>query len=575
MLKQTIIQVFHSGVLKARDKEQAEKIVLLNKCLYIGILVFIPNIIYEASLNIPYTLAIDICFLISMFVALLLTKNGFYFVARNQAIISANLILLGGSYVEGIVAGNYIIYLPLIVLFSVLIKVKEEKRTILIMLGITSLCIVLSFLICPQESTTQSISAAVYKTMFAGNIALSFVLIIIFTYMVSVITLDKEKQMAKAKEIAEESTRVKSMFLSNMSHELRTPLNGIIGTSNLLLQEEYLNAQKEHLNVLKLSSEHMLTLVNDILDFNKMEAGKLELQQKQVNLFKLLGQMGTLFARQFEKKSVRFALEIDQQLDIPVLTDDTRLNQVLNNLLSNALKFTHRGEVKLAANASSINSDFMVVKFAVEDTGIGIEANKMQNIFESFTQADAKTTRQYGGTGLGLSISKKILQAFDSDLLVKSDPGKGSAFYFTIQFRRSASNKPYITEKRKKEFGSLRGLHLLLAEDNSVNMRVARKFLQSWDVSITEAVNGLEAIECSKLEQFDLLLLDLEMPEMDGYTALSEIRKTNKSIPAIAFTAAMFPNINAHLEEKGFNGFVTKPFRPEELYNKIKQYKRT
>lgn len=574
MLKQIIIQLFNSGASKARDSQQAEKMVLLNKCLYTGVFVFIPNLIYEASLQIPYTLILDFCFLASIIVALLLNRNGFYFAARNQAIISANLILLTGSYLEGIAAGNYIIYLPLIVLFSVLIKAKEERKTILIMLGLTSLCLALSFLICPQESNIQNIAPAVYKTMFAGNVALSFILVTVFTYMVSVITLDKEKQMIKAKEIAEESTRVKSMFLSNMSHELRTPLNGIIGTSNLLLQEEYLHAQKDHLNVLKLSSEHMLTLVNDILDFNKMEAGKLELQQKQVNLFKLLGQAEIIFSRQFEEKGVRFVLEIDQQLDILIITDDTRLNQVLNNLLSNALKFTHKGEVKLFAKAEFVNSDFITVKFAVEDTGIGIAANKIHNIFESFTQADAKTTRQYGGTGLGLSISKKIIEAFDSDLLVKSEPGKGSAFYFNIQFKRNASNKPYITQKRKKEFDSLRGLHLLLAEDNSVNMRVARKFLESWDVSITEAVNGLEAIERSRSEKFDVLLLDLEMPEMDGYTALKEIRKINNSIPAVAFTAAMFPNINTHLKEKGFNDFVTKPFRPEELYDKIKKYKK-
>jgi CheY-like chemotaxis protein len=159
-------------------------------------------------------------------------------------------------------------------------------------------------------------------------------------------------------------------------------------------------------------------------------------------------------------------------------------------------------------------------------------------------------------------------------LLVESEVGKGSTFYFTIEFRRSASNKPDIAEKRQKEFDSLRGLHLLLAEDNIVNMRVARRFLESWNVNITDAVNGLEAVEHSQFKQFDVLLLDLEMPEMDGYTALTEIRKTNKSIPAIAFTAAMFPNINEHLEEKGFNGFVAKPFRHEDFYNKIRKYKK-
>jgi signal transduction histidine kinase/CheY-like chemotaxis protein len=572
MLKPFVIRLVNAGASRTGDKEQAEKIVILNKCLYAGLLLFIPNLVYEISLRLPYTAIIDCCFLSVVIFALIINRYGYYLAARNIAITSANLVLLSGNFAEGTAAGNYIIYLPLIVLFSVLVKLKEEKKTVMLLLALTCLCIVLCFLACPYESTIQAIPPQVYKSMFRGNVALSFILIIVFTYLVSVITFEKERQMSLAREIAEESTRAKSMFLSNMSHELRTPLNGIIGTSNLLLQENYLAGQKEHLHVLKLSSEHMLTLVNDILDFNKMEAGKVELQQKQVNLFKLLGQTEALFSRQFEKKGVRFAVEKDVLLNTPVLTDDTRLNQVLNNLLSNALKFTHKGEVILSAAVKQMTSDVIQVAFAVKDTGIGIAPDKLLPIFESFTQADAKTTRQYGGTGLGLSISKKIAEAFNSHLLVESEPGKGSTFYFDISFKRNGSSKPYITEKRKTGFESLRGLHLLLAEDNAINMRVAKKFLESWDIRISEATNGLEAVQKSREEPFDLLLLDLEMPEMDGYTALAEIRKFNTAIPAIAFTAAMFPGINTHLEAKGFNDFVTKPFRPEELYTKIKRF---
>jgi signal transduction histidine kinase/CheY-like chemotaxis protein len=566
-------RVYNSGITKTIDPAKAEKMYLLNQLLFWGVLIYIPNLVYEISLNLPWTSALDGVFMILMLISFFINRMGHYGWARNITLISVNIILVLASYSEGLLAGNYLFYLPLIVLFALLVRINEEKKIVFVLFLINALCISLSFLVCPQQSTIQNMTPVIYNTMFKANLATAFILTAGFTYLVALVNFDKEKQMIKAKLKAEEISTAKSEFLSNMSHELRTPLNGIIGTSNLLLQEDYLQAQKEHLDILKYSSEHILLLINDILDFSKIEAGKLELEKKQVNLHSLLSQVQALFARQFREKGLEFIVEKDRQLDIYVIADETRLNQVLNNLLSNALKFTNKGKVVMSARVESLTDDSISVRFGVKDTGIGIPEDKLSRVFESFTQADAKTTRKYGGTGLGLSISKKIIEAFNGELSIDSRHGGGSEFYFTIAFLKAPAPEKYADENVKKDFKSLKGLKLLIEEDNKINMLVARKFLEAWDVTITEAENGIEAVKLCRHEKFDLLLLDLEMPEMDGYTALKEIRNIYNGIPAIAFTAAMFTDIDKHLQQEGFNDFLRKPFRPEDLYNKIKQYK--
>jgi CheY-like chemotaxis protein len=268
-------------------------------------------------------------------------------------------------------------------------------------------------------------------------------------------------------------------------------------------------------------------------------------------------------------KGLTFRTSIDSGLDLELLTDQTRLHQILNNLLSNAIKFTDEGLVSLSCRCLSKTSQKAIIKFEVEDTGIGIPGSKHKEIFESFTQADANTTRKYGGTGLGLAISKKLVEMFEGELQVESEPGKGSKFSFTIELNINHNWKKYIEEQKPKMQSSLVGIKLLIAEDNHVNMSIARRFLVKWGVEVAEAVNGKEALEKFKQEKYDLLLIDLEMPEMDGATALKEIRKMNALIPAVAFTAAVYDNMHVDLLAKGFNDFIHKPFRPEELHNKI------
>ena len=378
-----------------------------------------------------------------------------------------------------------------------------------------------------------------------------------------------EFELMKAKEKAETAARVKSRFLSNMSHELRTPLNGIIGASNILLQEDYLPAQKDQLDILKYSSEHMMTLISDILDYNKIEAGKLELAEESLNLKTFVQNVISQFEGQVSAKGLDFQTFIDERVDTEFLTDETRLYQVLSNLLSNAIKFTEQGIISLEVKKIFATSSKASVQFLVKDSGIGIPKSKHKEIFESFTQADVNTTRRYGGTGLGLAIIKKLIGMFNSELVLESDEGQGSCFYFTVELKVNENRKLYINEEKAKGLQPIEGVRILIAEDNPINLSVAKRFLSKWGVEVHEATNGKIAVDKFSSGEYDLLLLDLEMPEMDGVTALREIRKLNPTIPAIAFTAAVYDNMQTDLLQKGFTDFIHKPFRPEDLHGKI------
>jgi signal transduction histidine kinase len=382
--------------------------------------------------------------------------------------------------------------------------------------------------------------------------------------------LDAEQQKEaylEEKNRAEAATQAKSQFLSHMSHELRTPLNGIIGSVQLLLQEEIHSSQRNHFQVLQYSSEHMLRLINDVLDFSKIEAGVTELHPLSFNLQQTLYKLKAVHEGQFTERGLKMHFEVDKRLNRQFITDETRLIQVLSNLLSNALKFTRQGSVRLVVQLEAMNREAAQIYFAVIDTGIGISEMQLGKIFEAFRQAETSTTRNYGGTGLGLTISKELVTLMGGELKVDSHPGKGSQFYFTLDL-------PFGEEKAPKwdapqALPNLRGIRILIADDSPVNRTIARSFLERWQAIVDEADNGREALELISANAYDLLLLDLHMPDMDGYEAIVEIRKMNPVIPAIAFTAALMKEIENKLLELGFNGFLQKPFRPEELFEKI------
>jgi CheY-like chemotaxis protein len=272
-----------------------------------------------------------------------------------------------------------------------------------------------------------------------------------------------------------------------------------------------------------------------------------------------------------EGHEVAFELDIDDALDAEIVSDELRLNQVMNNLLSNARKFTLSGHIRLTARLESTDGQHLQVFFSVSDTGIGIQPQKIRQIFESFTQADAETTRRFGGTGLGLAISRHIVEQMGGRLEARSIPEKGSEFFFTLRLRIGRAVRSIIQEGKEGDLAPLTGLRILIAEDNPVNMIVAKRFLHKWDVTVDEATNGLQLLECFSRNEYDLLLVDLEMPEMDGTEAVARVRESSPDIPIIAFTAAVYENIQDDLIRKGFNDFIPKPFKPAALHRKIRQ----
>ena len=526
-------------------------------------------------------------------IAIWCNHKGWYAAAKTILLSSNSLILLlFANMVDGN-ASAVAFFFPVLTCYVVFYDILKEWKTVLINLSITACCILLCLMLPHQFFGQVPLPAYMSGNISRLNFLLAFCAFTFYIFLIIKVKLqtetlliqswetaeimaNKSEQMAYQltiqKDKAEQASRTKSLFLSNMSHELRTPLNGIIGTTNILLQEHKDGNINQQLDVLKYSSEHMLVIINDILDFNKIEAGKLQLDRNIFNLRVLIDKISTVFTDQFQAKALQFKIEFDERLNKEVVADDTRLTQVLSNLISNALKFTHHGSVTLNVHLESSTSDVMIVSFSVSDTGIGISENNRSAIFLSFTQADTKTNRQYGGTGLGLTISQKIVEMFGGRLKVDSEEGKGSRFYFNIPLRVNHSKKPFVNEEKVKQLQPLDGLEVLLAEDNKINMLVARRFLSSWNINLREATNGQEAVELFKTHSFHLILLDLEMPVMDGYEAMCEIRKLDPSVPALAFTASVFDNMHARLTNAGFNDFMTKPFRPEELHKKILTY---
>jgi signal transduction histidine kinase/CheY-like chemotaxis protein len=387
---------------------------------------------------------------------------------------------------------------------------------------------------------------------------------------------EPEKELDRYKARLENSVKVKTRFLSSMSHELRTPLNGIIGTSNLMMEDETISAKaREQLKLQLYSSEHMLSIINDILDFSKIDSGKMEFSWQTFNLPGILQKIESTFENQFKNNGLDFELLLDDKLHgINVVSDPVKFSQVLNNLISNALKFTLQGKVVLQAMVDDETAENISVVFKVKDTGIGIKEDKLDIIFEGFSQVHADDLkRKFGGTGLGLTISKKMAELFGGSLTVESEFGKGSCFTFSINFKKQGQvQRPVIQPDIPFAQVDIRGVRVLIVEDNEINAAVLKGFLLKWGIRVKEAGNGIHALELLKYHKFDLILMDLEMPEMNGYTAVNIIRETDKTIPVIAFTATLLEDMNALVAEEGFDDYILKPFRPAELKKKIEMY---
>ncbi|MBG9375392.1 response regulator [Panacibacter sp. DH6] len=380
-----------------------------------------------------------------------------------------------------------------------------------------------------------------------------------------------ENELISAKEIAEKASRAKSEFLSVMSHEIRTPLNAIIGLSYIIMAANDLNPTQQHnIKTLHISAQNLLVLINDILDFNRIEEGRITLSETNVDLCSLIKNIRAAHNQSAQERGNKIRLMIDQDVPALVVSDEVRLNQVFTNLLSNAIKFTQNGQVTFEASVVSQTVNTVAIMFSVQDTGIGIAGDKLEMIFDKFTQADAEITRSFGGSGLGLSIVRKLLKLFHSDVSLESEIGKGSRFYFTIEFEKAQpGNNDYAKKDYTEPLTDFTGKRILLVEDVEFNILFAEQILKTWGVELDIAVNGREALLKASSTSYDLILMDLRMPLMDGFTATKEIRRFNTQIPIIALTASASAELLDRIVEDGFNDHVLKPFAPKDLNRAI------
>lgn len=384
-------------------------------------------------------------------------------------------------------------------------------------------------------------------------------------------------QLEVATEELAKSTKAKSEFLATMSHEIRTPMNAILGMTHLLKQDSPRKDQVEPINILDFSGKTLLSLIDDVLDFSKIEAGKIEFENIEFELNKLINVIMESFKSTASNKGIELKNEIGEGIPNVLIGDPARLTQILNNLVSNALKFTEEGEVTLEVSTVSDYDDAVRLRFSIIDTGIGIEEERVDSIFESFTQASQNTKRLFGGTGLGLTISKQLTELQGGKISVESEEGEGSTFMVELTFDKGTASAE-VKEHTKKELDthSITGLKVLLAEDNVVNQKVMIRFLERWNIEMEVVNNGEEALEALKNSNFDVILMDLQMPKMDGYEASEQIRKLDdpykRNTPIIALTAAALKEVREKVYAAGMNDFVTKPFNPVDLEQKLFNY---
>lgn len=385
-----------------------------------------------------------------------------------------------------------------------------------------------------------------------------------------------EFELIRAKDTAERSAKVKEQFLANMSHEIRTPMNSIIGFTELLMQTKLDSDQQDSVNAIRQAGENLTVIINDILDFSKIEAGKLNIEQTLFSFSEMITSVKNMFAFRAQEKNIKLIFTIDKKIPNALIGDSVRLSQVLINLVSNAIKFTSKGWVEVSAELKNKNDNRCIIEFKVEDTGIGIPKDKLDLVFQSFTQASSDTARKYGGTGLGLTIVDQLVKLMGGSLYLKSNEGTGTLFSFKLEFEKGNENELEIIIKSSEAQNekTLEGVKILLCEDNEMNQRLVEKLIaKQWKADLDIARNGKTGFELFKQRNYDVILMDVQMPEMDGFETTRRIRKfrdrEKAKVPIMAMTADALVEERKKCFEAGMNDYLSKPFKQNELLSKI------
>ncbi|MEY3425909.1 MAG: hypothetical protein RL679_1267 [Bacteroidota bacterium] len=382
-----------------------------------------------------------------------------------------------------------------------------------------------------------------------------------------------KEQLIIAKKNAEKTAQVKSQFLANMSHEIRTPLNGIIGLSHLLEKTELSEKQRSYINAISRSSAQLMGIINDVLDLSKIEAGKMDSIKTEFDMYDLLRSVVSVLEIRANEKNLSLFSEIDSDVPQFVIGDEIHLNQIMYNILGNAIKFTEKGEVKLKVSLIEDFDDEKTIQFTITDSGIGMEEEVKEKIFDAFTQAESETTRKFGGTGLGLAIVQNLVELQGGTIDVKSKLNHGSCFTIRLNYIEANGNSIDSKVKQEDDFLHLDGLRVLMVEDNLVNQMVTKDLLVEKGVEVLVAENGQIALDILHNEQFDIILMDMQMPVMDGFQAMQCIRDSDdqqlKRIPILALTANVIQTEINKCYEFGANDYLAKPFKPDFLYSKM------
>lgn len=385
-----------------------------------------------------------------------------------------------------------------------------------------------------------------------------------------------EAELVEAMQKAEAAAEAKTDFLSNMSHEIRTPMNAILGLTDILFKETNISPKgADNLKLIKYSADNLLVIINDILDFSKIESGKVTLEHIVFSPQKIVDNLLQTLKIKAEEKDIVLKGIVGEDVPDQIMGDPYRINQIFINLINNAIKFTDKGEAVIKVELAERKSKAVRLYFSVEDTGIGIPEDKMASIFESFTQAQTDTTRLFGGTGLGLPITKRLIEMQGGEINVNSEPKVGSTFFFELDFDlpEKKLDKPVTTIEEPMAIKDLKGARILVAEDNAVNQMLIKQILGLWNVDLTVVGNGRLAIEAASTGKHELILMDLQMPELTGYEATAGIRALDdeiiKNIPIVALTADVFQETKDRVMSSGFNNYVTKPFKSDILYGTI------